>query len=177
MADSEQIVISDTGPLLHLDEVGHLNLLKLFPLVEVPKEVIRELGVLRHNAIQHLPENVHVSNLSCPIPSELLRISSIIDLDQGEIEALALSIVKGRHIVLCDDADARTAAIVLGIPVRGTIGILTLAMYRGLITPTEVENLIIELPNRTTLYTTPKLIAQTLETIKDWRKKSHPSKS
>ena len=146
MAGSEQIVISDTGPLLHLDELGHLDLLKLFTLVEVPKEVIKELGVFRHNAIQHLPNNVHVYEIPCSKPPELLQIASIIDLAPGEVEAIALSIVKGHVMMLCDDADARTAAIAMGIPVHGTIGILTLAMKRGLITPPEVENLIIELP-------------------------------
>ena len=41
-------VVCDAGPLIHLDELGCLDLLSDFPLVLVPEEVWRERPVALH---------------------------------------------------------------------------------------------------------------------------------
>ncbi|MEB2837172.1 MAG: DUF3368 domain-containing protein [Desulfurococcales archaeon] len=54
-------------------------------------------------------------------------------MDSGEAEAIVLALELNADLLLVDDRDARNLAKKLGLQVMGTLGVLALAKYRGLI--------------------------------------------
>jgi predicted nucleic acid-binding protein len=54
-------------------------------------------------------------------------------IDPGEASAIALAAEIPYDYLILDDADARRFAEKLGLPVTGTIGLLVIAKYQGLI--------------------------------------------
>jgi len=65
------------------------------------------------------------------IRDERLKRSLMIELDEGESEAIVLAIEKGAGILLMDDYDGREIARALGLKTTGTIGILLRAKFEG----------------------------------------------
>jgi predicted nucleic acid-binding protein len=51
-------------------------------------------------------------------------IPLVVDLGPGETETLALALESGNAVVVIDDALARRVAAMLGLPYRGTLGLL-----------------------------------------------------
>jgi len=83
------IAICDAGPLIHLDELGSLDLLADFQ-VWVPDAVWQEVQRHRPAALQRsiLPyKHCYVSDTRTP---SLVALSRVLLLDVGEREALAL---------------------------------------------------------------------------------------
>ena len=69
--------------------------------------------------------------LPCPsVPAEIQAW----DLGRGESAALALASARPGSEVILDDLAARALAKTLGLPVQGTLGLLTIAKQVGLIT-------------------------------------------
>lgn len=126
--------VSNTGPFIHLAEIGEFELLKIFSKIYIPGEVYEEV------CIQGMPggsevrtaENIEVLEIS---KEEVEAMSDIISfkLDGGELEALALCNRLGAKIFLTDDLDAREAGKRLGLEVHGSVGIIARAYGDGLI--------------------------------------------
>lgn len=71
----------------------------------------------------------HLVKQDVPIRSSV----SSWDLGQGETAVLSWALEHPGYDVIIDDRAARNCAVALGIPVRGTLGILLLAKKAGLI--------------------------------------------
>ena len=54
-------------------------------------------------------------------------------VDEGEAEAIVLALELNAELLLVDERDARSLAKKLGLQVMGTLGVLALAKYRGLV--------------------------------------------
>ncbi len=65
-------------------------------------------------------------------------------LGAGERSCLAMAHFRG-GLVATDDADARAAALRLSIPITGTLGILTLAVRRKLLSLSEANGLLLQM--------------------------------
>lgn len=161
------VVVCDAGPLIHLDELDSLPLLKDFSEVLVPQAVWDE--VLRHRpqALQH--EEIE---LSCVTPREsvapdLEAVSRLFPLHEGETQALQLVRERQTDLLLTDDTAARLAAKNLGIPVHGSIGILVRAIRRGQRSPTDIAVLLKALPERSTLHVKPSLLQEIIRQIEE----------
>jgi predicted nucleic acid-binding protein len=132
MATTDQqapLVVCDAGPLIHLDEVGCLDLLADFSEVLVPEAVWVE--VLKHR------------------PGALAQVLS---LHTGEWEALRVALEHRPGLLLSDDTAARLAAGNLGIVTHGTVGILVRAIRRLQRTKPEILALLRALPTKSTLH-------------------------
>lgn len=114
MAATEIVAVLDAGPLIHLDELGRLNLLNDFKELLVPQAVWDE-------ALEHRPgiNPASLSNLEIifdppPLPADLLKLADQLALHAGERAALA--VLKGHdgHYLLSDDAAARMVAQAAG---------------------------------------------------------------
>lgn len=68
--------------------------------------------------------------------------------------------------MLVDDEDARTEARRIGLPVRGTIGILVEAKRRALITLPEIELLFNEISARPDIWISSNLCARVLKSLR-----------
>jgi predicted nucleic acid-binding protein len=119
------VVVSNTSPLIALQQIGLLGLLEtLFGRVLVPPAVIREARSLTLR-----PEWLREHPLALPLPSAIRDAG----LGAGESEALALALELKAERVLVDELAGRKLARGLGVPVVGTVGVLLAAKRRGLI--------------------------------------------
>lgn len=123
------IAASNTNPLILLDKANHLWVLgKLFKKVVIPEAVNREW--LRPGGYT-VPAWLQV----IPVPKETSALAKQLyqKVDAGEAEAIALSSALKTDLLILDDLNGRRQAKDLGLPVVGTIGILTKAKQRGII--------------------------------------------
>lgn len=126
------IVASDTSPInyLVLIELQHI-LLTLFDRVVIPEAVQREL------LAGGTPEPVRQFVAAAPgwlqvRPAPELP-ATLMHLDSGEREAIALALHVGAESVLLDERKGRQAAREQGLQVSGTLGVIGLAAERKLI--------------------------------------------
>jgi len=132
------VVVADTGPLIGLGRVGHLNLLReLYQRILIPPAVHDELrlGSGRPGAEQSAEAVAQgwlqvreTSRVSAPSVSELVLV-----LDLGEAEAILLAEEVECRFLLIDERKGRAVAKRRGIPVVGVAGVLLTAKKRGLI--------------------------------------------
>ena len=88
VTEPTSLVICDAGPLIHLEELGCLDLLRDFGAVQVPDAVWQEVQRHRRSALRH--RNVTLERMSSsPEPApELVHLAQAFLLDAGELEAL-----------------------------------------------------------------------------------------
>lgn len=119
-------VIADASPLIALHQIEQISLIEhLFDRILIPSAVSREVSP----SLPTLPAWIIARDLAQPIGPEILRAS----LGAGESETLALAFEVGASLVILDERPARKLALVLGLPVVGTAGILLAAKRAGFI--------------------------------------------
>ena len=133
-SQKNRIVVSDSSPLIHLSQIGRLNLLKdLFHGLLIPPSVYHEVVIEGRGR----PGSEEVREASW------IRVVEIRDrplkrllqflLDEGESEVIVLALEVKASLVLLDDREARLQAKRLGLRVTGTLGVLLRAKKLGLI--------------------------------------------
>ncbi|HPY39452.1 MAG TPA: DUF3368 domain-containing protein [Thiolinea sp.] len=158
-------IVADSGPLISLAILGHLDLLRqLYQQVVIPTAVWHEVTVKGKG----LPGADSVSQLTWleilkPEPQVLQPLSILIDPGEAEVIALAQSIEGS--IVLLDDAQARRVAERFNIPRIGTLGILRNAKKRGLISALRPQ---IELLKANNIYMADRLVEAVLRDVGEW---------
>lgn len=116
-------VVSNTSPLIALDQIGHLQLLKqLFSQLLIPPAVRREI-----QPKPNLEDWIIERSLQQPIGPQILGAS----LGNGESEAVALALEVSADLLIIDERPGRRLAEMLGVPVIGTLGILLASKRRG----------------------------------------------
>src|SRR5438105_14225267 len=120
----EPVTVADAGPLIHLDELGCLDLLEGFGVLHVPLQVKREIATHRPRLnLETLPA-LKISKTFLKTSSVVARISERLDLNVGEIAALNLLHHLQGKLFLSDDSAARLAAESMRFEVHGTICII-----------------------------------------------------
>ena len=164
MAATEIVAVLDAGPLIHLDELGGLNLLNDFKELLVPQTVLDE-------ALKHRPDlrmsgltNLEIISQPPPLPADLLKLADELALHAGERAALAVLKARGGHFLLSDDAAARTVALAVGFQTHGTVGLILRSHRRGKISKPEMLQLLRDLPVRTTLHLRKEFLDSILAT-------------
>jgi hypothetical protein len=118
-------VVSNSNPLIGLEQIGQLDLLRhLFQEVLIPEAVAAEIGP----AVASRPW-IRSRPLAGPPKAETLRPA----LGPGEREALSLAVEVRASALLVDDRPARRIARDLGLAIIGTAGVLLVAKERGLV--------------------------------------------
>lgn len=149
---SSPLVVCDAGPLIHLDELGAVDLLAEFPKVLVPHAVWNEVERHRPSALTHPEVTLTRIVPQQPEPPELEVLSQALSLHVGEWEALRVAMEHSPVLLLTDDTAARLAAGNLRIPTHGTIGILVRAIRIGLRTKAQILTTLRSLPEKSTLH-------------------------
>ena len=117
-------VICNTSPLQYLHQLGLLELLpSLAGSVTVPPAVGAELAAGRALGID-LPIIERLAWVIVRGPKSAAALPLATDLGAGEAEVLALACEAKDPLVILDDRLARRVAAMLGIPFRGTLGLL-----------------------------------------------------
>ena len=128
------IVVADTSVIINLALVGHEELLAIiFREVLIPPAVESEF-------VRLAATDGRFAGLSVPAWAQV-RAPAVIpeaiandsDLDDGEMQALALALEIHADGVLIDEAHGRAVAIELGMVPIGVLGILVRAKKHGLL--------------------------------------------
>ncbi len=127
-------VVSNTTPPNYLALIGQADILKpLYEKVVIPPAVFGELTSVR------APEKVRAWVTNKPAWLTVEQASDVVDapLDQiqtGERQAILLAELIRPDFIVLDERKARLIATERGLNVIGTLGILTTAAEKGLIT-------------------------------------------
>jgi predicted nucleic acid-binding protein len=163
--DAPSIVVCDAGPLIHLDELGCLDLLSAFRQVFVPNGVWHEVARHRPSALRRRRVPLRRVSVSFDATRNLAELAYTLALAAGETEALVLMAELPDAVLLTDDAAARLAAGVLGYAAHGTIGVIVQAMQRKQRTKRQVLNLLRSIRRKSTLHISVPLLNSVIEQV------------
>lgn len=166
---ASRIVVCDAGPLIHLDEVGCLDLLADFAQVLVPDAVWVEVARHRPAALQRPDVPLSRTSLGEAISAELQELTRLFALHTGEVQALQLASQRRVSLLLTDDAAARLAARHVGIPVHGSLGILLRSIRRGQRTASEIGKILRDLPTTSSLHLKRSLLDEIVHIVDQLR--------
>jgi len=154
--------VINASPLIFLSRARHLGLLQYFAQpVLVPEPVaeeVRRKGPADVSA-KAMAEAPWLEIVSTPaVPQVILEWG----LGRGESSVLAIALSHHGMEAIVDDLVGRKCARSLGIPVRGTLGIVLVAKKRGLIPSARsvMEDLI-----GAGLYLSPRVLADALSRV------------
>ncbi|MDM8515843.1 DUF3368 domain-containing protein [Desulfobacterales bacterium HSG16] len=120
----DELVISNTSPLLYLNLINRLELLRrIYQTVTVPSAVAAELAEGANQGIR-VPDLAMLSWLQIvPVQSQEL-IPIVTDLGAGEAEVIALALENPGSLVIIDDQLGRQIADMRQLTITGTLGII-----------------------------------------------------
>jgi predicted nucleic acid-binding protein len=128
-----EVIAINTSPLIFLTKGGCLDLLKIIsPSIIVPAAVATEIQAYGETDVTA----VALKNTVWLVIQETPPVPAVIqswDLGAGESAVLTWGYVNPETEVILDDLAARRCAATLGIPVRGTLGIVLTAKQREVI--------------------------------------------
>jgi predicted nucleic acid-binding protein len=159
------VAICDAGPLIHLAELGCLDLLQDFQALLIPEQVREEVARHRPDALaaSGLPARyVPVEASTDPRFKALVKAFS---LDSGEQAALSLMDQVSNALFLTDDAAARLAAKALGFRSQGSLGVLLRALRLGRRTKAAVLAALRDIPSRSTLHIRANLLNEVIKEV------------
>jgi predicted nucleic acid-binding protein len=161
-----EVVVANAGPLMALAKLNLLHLLKLlYGRVQFTRSVYSEVvieGIRQGFEDAHtLKQFLHQEGWE---PTEVLDVPPSLasaHLDNGERDSLALaSALHG--LLLMDEERGREVAQQLGLPVRGTLGVLIQAYRSDLIDVDQLRFHFSELERRTDVWISPVLCRRLL---------------
>lgn len=128
-------VVVNATPLIALALVGQLSLLReMFDAVIVPRSVYEEV-VIDGYGQPGAAELAQASWIQVVSPARAVTLEPmLLGLDSGELSVLLLAQEIRPDWVIIDERLARRVAQAMGLPVKGTLGILLAAVWAGLLT-------------------------------------------
>jgi predicted nucleic acid-binding protein len=130
---SKSTVVPNTGPLIALAGIDHLDLLReLFAAVIVPHAVHQEVLAGGSFAVG-LPayKRAHWLKVAEPVKADAMLLAL---LDEGEAAVISLARARGIDRVLIDEQKARRIArTVYNLNVKGSVWVLIHAKQQGLL--------------------------------------------
>jgi predicted nucleic acid-binding protein len=124
--------IVNATPLIALAAIGRLHLLQdLFDEVIVPQTVYREVVVAGADKPDADTWAAAPWLSVMRADQEAVLDAMLLGLDAGEMEVLLLARQITPDWVLIDERQARRVAFALGLPVKGTLGVLLAAVHAG----------------------------------------------
>jgi predicted nucleic acid-binding protein len=160
----DRIAVANASPLIFLTRASHLNLLQHFAhRILVPVPVHNEIREKASDdiTVRALEISPWIEVVSPPlVPEQILGWG----LGPGESSVLALAYANRGMEAIIDDLAGRSCASLLGIPVRGTLGIVLTAKKRGLIPQARpvIETLI-----RSGMYLSKTVIEEALRRVNE----------
>ena len=158
--------VSNTGPPIHLAEIGEFELLKIYSRIYIPEKVHEEVrieGMAGEREVRSAG-NIEVLRVS---KEEIEKLSNKIDLklDEGELEALTLCDRLKVRTFLTDDLDARDAGKQLGFEVHGSVGVIVRAYREGLIDLKRAKRALGDLYSISKLFVTKAIIEEAIKEL------------
>jgi predicted nucleic acid-binding protein len=152
-------IVSNTGPLLHLNEAQALKLLSLAGEVHIPPGV--EVELMYHLPGWQNPAWLTIHTLKEPHTVEAITWQQAGLLDEGEAEAIALAQQLKADWFLTDDAAARLLAQALGLEVHGSLGVVLWAAAINHLDRPEAEAILKQLA-QSSLWISARVLAEAM---------------
>lgn len=156
---------TDTGPILHLQEINQLSLLKIFSKIFISVYIKEEL--LKYK-IEKLPRNFKLESVN---KDQVALLAERYSLDIGESSVIWLSKSLKIPLLLTDDLNVREIAKYLGIKPVGTVGIIMRCFREKLITQKKAIEILKEIHKKSSLFITSELINYAINEIKKFDKR------
>lgn len=154
-----RVVCCDTGPVLHLTEIGALELLEETGAVTIPAAVAKEMDRRVAGWLLQKPSWIRVEALASEFAERAVLWQASGVLHSGEAESLALAEQIGADWYLTDDATARVLASSLGLEVHGTVGMVVWAAASEIVDGPTAHTLLNKLVN-SSLWISPRVYAE-----------------
>jgi predicted nucleic acid-binding protein len=161
--------VSDTGPVLHLAEIAHIEHYRLFGCTSISQQVkseLRRLGILRILA-ETLGDRLQIVNVTADEVRRLDDPISSTKLHPADLSTLALAVRLRPDVVLTDDLALRRRVEDHGFVAVGSIGILVRAHRTGRLTRSQLEEALDKLLNGSSLYTSKAFRARVDDILKN----------
>jgi predicted nucleic acid-binding protein len=178
---SRSDVLCDAGPLISLGKLNRIEVLaELYGEVQIPHAVYDEVVTsgLAKGASDAMIVRLFLQRRKWPIVNvpraTLASYTPPVVLDAGERAVLALAQTVRDPLVLIDDEVARSEARRLGLPLRGTLGVLVQACREKVLTLAQTEILIQEVSIRRDIWISGKLCEQVLSELRRGYDKPEP---
>lgn len=126
------VAVSDAGPLIHLAQIGNLQLLDIFSSVHIPDAVWMETVTAGRVDGTELTAvaNIRRHAIDDAALRRFVQEFGPFSLHQGETEALLLCRRLDSPLLLADDLAAREAAWRQGVRPVGSLGIVVRVSWR-----------------------------------------------
>jgi predicted nucleic acid-binding protein len=157
--------VADTGPLIHLAEVGCLPLLSIFDELHIPEGVWREAD--RPTTIR---EELKFAKRHVLQLEEVERFTvdhGLEQLQEGERESLLLCSQLAVAVLLTDDLAVRRTAHTLGLTPVGSLGIIARAHRMGRITREAAARHMRDLYAVSSLFVTQTIVDLAIERLEN----------
>lgn len=174
MGDGElKEAIADSGPLIHLSEIGCLQLLALFDILIIPHAVWFETVEQDRLSERELSAASNIQRYTLPQSQidHFVKENKITELHAGEQECLFLAREKSISILLTDDMAVRDAAKRLDLVPVGSLGVVVKAYEQGQISLEDAENNIGNLYRVSSLFVTRAIADLAIEKLRATAKK------
>lgn len=165
--DTAEQAVADAGPLIHLNEIDSLSLLRVFDEVHISHVVLAETTMPKRVDPKRLATLGHLRNHQVTI-SDVERFvaeKNLAHLHLGERTSFYLADGLKIGIVLTDDLAVREAAKVLGLRPVGSLGVIARACASDLLGVESAVNRMRDLQERSTLFVTPQIVEFAIETL------------
>ncbi|MFH1076882.1 MAG: DUF3368 domain-containing protein [Pseudomonadota bacterium] len=129
----KRLIVSDATPIIAFSKINRLTLLQeIVSKIIIPEEVSRELFAYGKPDIEKLERCawIRIEKIESQNDVDLLLPA----LDRGEAEVIILAKELKADLVVIDELTARKVAVMMELPLIGTIGLLIAARKKGLIT-------------------------------------------
>jgi predicted nucleic acid-binding protein len=154
----------NASPLIFLSRAGLLDMLKLEgEEIVIPKTVAEEIR--RRGAddltVQAIERTTWLTVIDAPSIPDTIRAW---DLGEGEASVLGWGYANPGTVIIVDDLAARRCAATLGIPVRGTLGLILTAKKRGVIPEARP---VLEKLRQSGMYLSDRILNQALALVEE----------
>jgi predicted nucleic acid-binding protein len=150
-----ETAVSDTGPILHLTEIGEIGRLGLFAAVIIPEQVRTELagrGAWSRDT-DALTNQLQVEKVSAQEINEQAKTLAPFTVHRTDLSVAALAVRVSPDVVLTDDLRLRRGLESQGHQVVGSVGILIRAFHMGQLSKPELLARLDQLLDGSSLYT------------------------
>jgi len=160
------IVVCNTSPIINLAAINQLGLLhELYDEIIIPQAVYHEITVI--GAGQPGANEVRKSYWikTKEVNSKTLVKALKMELDDGEAEAIALSVELNADLLLIDEKIARSVASRFDLIYTGLLGLLIEAKSKGIIQ--KLKPVVDELKEKAGFWISAKLYFRTLSIVNE----------
>jgi len=160
-------VMADAGPLIHLNEIGCLSILRIFEAIHIPDAVWLET-VGQHRVLQDDILTLEIAYQHSLPKIEIMQFihdKGLESLQDGECECLYLCEKMGISVLLTDDLAVREKAKQLNITPVGSLGIIVRAYKKGYISLSNAKLYITDLYYVSSLFVTRTIMELAIEQL------------